>query len=110
MEAPEQFLDRAMKLLQRSDPIPKLLPQVRFGRMPKDSPALTAILDSWLEAFIQVLKDARAVLDIGGVLRLDPNPRLAVLVEAGVLAEDHPLVKTLRDAWSEALRAAQQRK
>jgi len=78
--------------------------------MPKDSPALTAILDSWLEAFIQVLKDAQAVLDIGGVKRLDPDPRLAVLVEAGVLAEDHPHVKTLRDAWSEALRAAQQRK
>ena len=46
MESPEQFLDRAMKMLQRSDPIPKLLPQVRLGRMPKDSPALTAILDS----------------------------------------------------------------
>jgi len=110
METPEQFLDRVMKLLQRSDPIPKLLPQVRLGRMPKDSPALTAILDSWLEAFIQVLKDAQVVLDIGGVKRLDPDPRLAVLVEAGVLAEDHPHVKTLRDAWSEALRAAQQRK
>jgi hypothetical protein len=109
METPEQFLDRAMKLLQRSDPIPKLLPQVRLGRMPKNSEALTAILDSWLEVFIQVLKDAQAVLDMVGVLRLDPNPRIAVLVEAGVLAEDHPHVKTLRDAWSEALRAAQQR-
>ena len=77
METPEQFLDRAMKLLQRSDPIPKLLPQVRLGRMPKDSPALTAILDSWLEAFVQVLKDAQAVLDVGSVRRLDPNPRIA---------------------------------
>ncbi len=110
METPEQFLDRAMKLLQRSDPIPKLLPQVRLGRMPKDSPALTAILDSWLEAFIQVLKDAQVVLDIGGVKRLDPDPRIAVLVEAGVLAEDYPHVKTLRDAWSEALESAQKRK
>ena len=109
METSEQFLDRAMKMLQRSDPIPKLLPQVRLGRMPKDSPALTAILDSWLEAFGQVLKDAHGVLDIGGVLRLDPNPRIALLVEAGVLADDHPHVKTLRDAWSEALRAAQQK-
>jgi len=43
------------------------------------------------------------------VLRLDPNPRIAVLVEAGVLPEDHLHVKSLRDAWSEALRAAQQR-
>lgn len=99
-----------MPLLQRSDPIPKLLPQVRIGRMPKDSPALTAILESWLEAFIQVLKDGQSVLDVEGVLRLDPNPRLAVLVEAGVLAEDQPQVKTLRDAWASALREAEKRK
>ena len=58
---------------------------------------------------MQVLKDAQAVLDVGGVLRLDPNPRIAVLVEAGVLPEDHLHVKSLRDAWSDALRAAQQR-
>src|SRR5439155_23347349 len=109
METSEQFLDRAMKLLQRSDPIPKLLPQVRLGRMPTDSPALTAIMDSWLEAFVQVLKEAQAVLEVGGVLRLDPNPRIAVLVEAGVLKDDHPHVKILRDAWSDALQAAQQR-
>jgi len=55
------------------------------------------------------LKDGQALLDVGGALRLDPNQRIAVLVEAGVLAEDHPHVKTLRDAWSEALRAAQHR-
>ena len=97
-------------MLQRSDPIPKLLPQVRLGRMPKDSPALIAILESWLEAFIQVLKDGQTVLNVEGVLRLDPNPRIAVLVEAGVLAEDQPYVRTVRAAWSEALRAAQQRK
>ena len=109
METPEQFLDRAMKLLQRSDPIPKLLPQVRIGRMPKDSPALAAIIDSWLEAFVQVLKDGQAVLDVEGVKRLDPSPRIAVLVEAGVLVEDHPQVKALREAWSAALHAARER-
>ena len=109
METAEQFLDRAMTLLQRSDPIPKLLPQVRIGRMTKDSPALAAILESWLEAFVQVLKDGQAVLDVEGVKRLDPNPRIAVLVEAGILAEDQPHVQTVRDAWAAALQAAQQR-
>jgi hypothetical protein len=109
METSEQFLDRAMNLLQRSDPIPKLLPQVRLGRMPKDSPALIAILESWLEAFVQVLKDGQAVLNVEGVLRLDPNPRIAVLVEAGVLADDQPHVQTIRDAWSAAMEAAQKR-
>ena len=110
METSEQFLGRAMPMLQRSDPIPKLLPQVRLGRMPKDSPALTAIMESWLEAFVQVLKDGQAVLDVNGVLRLDPNPRIAVLLEAGVLDESHPQLQALRDAWSAALQAAQQRK
>jgi hypothetical protein len=110
VETAEQFLGRAMQLLQRSDPIPKLLPQVRLGRMDKDSPALVAILESWLEAFVQVLKDGQSVLNVEGVLRLDPNPRIAVLLEAGVLSADHPHVKTLREAWSEALRAAEQRK
>ena len=110
METSEQFLDRAMTLLQRSDPIPKLLPQVRLGRMPKDSPALIAILESWLEAFVQVLKDGQAVLNVEDVLRLDPNPRIAVLVEAGVLTEDQPYVKTVRDAWAEAMQAARERK
>nr|MBI3613064.1 hypothetical protein [Nitrospirota bacterium] len=109
METSEQFLDRAMAMLQRSDPIPKLLPQVRIGRMPKDSPALIAILESWLEAFVQVLKDGQAVLNVEGVLRLDPGPRIAVLVESGVLAENQPYVQAVRDAWSAALRAAQQR-
>ena len=106
METSEQFLDRAMALLQRSDPIPKLLPQVRIGRMPKDSPALMAILESWLEAFVQVLKDGQAVLNVEGVLRLDPNPRIAVLVEAGVATETQPYVQAVRDAWSAALQAA----
>ena len=109
METSEQFLDRAMTLLQRSDPIPKLLPQVRLGRMAPDSPALIAILESWLEAFVQVLKDGQAVLNVEGVKRLDPNPRLAVLLEAGVLAENQPHVQTIRDAWSAALQAARER-
>lgn len=109
METSEQFLDRAMKLLQRSDPIPKLLPQVRLGRMDRDSPALIAILESWLEAFVQVLKDGQAVLNVEGVLRLDPGPRLAVLIEAGMLSEDRPHVQAVRDAWSDAMRAARQR-
>jgi hypothetical protein len=110
VETSEQFLDRAMKLLQRSDPIPKLLPQVRLGRMAKDSPSLIAILESWLEAFMQVLKDGQAVLNVEGALRLDPNPRIAVLIEAGVLTEDQPYVQTVRNAWSAALQAAQKRK
>ena len=109
MESPQDFLNRAFPLLQRSDPIPKLLPQVRLGRMPRDSPALQAIISSWLEAFVTVLKDGETVLDVNGVLRLDPNPRLAVLLEAGVVADNDPHVQVARSAFTTVLQAVQQR-
>ncbi len=57
-----------------------------------------------------MLKDGQAVLNVEGVKRLDPNPRIAVLVEAGVLTENQPYVRTVRAAWSAAMQAAQQRK
>ncbi|TLY35897.1 MAG: hypothetical protein E6K60_09150 [Nitrospirae bacterium] len=109
MESSQAFLDRAFVTLQRSDPIPKLLPQVRLGRMPKDSPALAAIISSWLDAFVNVLKDGRSVLDREGVVRLDPNPRIAVLVEAGILDENHAPVQAVRQAWAAARDAAETR-
>ena len=109
METPELFLDHAMTTLKSVDPIPKLLPQVRLGRMPKDSPALIAIIDSWLDVYAQVLKAGQGVLDTVSVLRLDPNPRIAVLVEAGVLADDHPPAQAVREAWAAALLAERQK-
>ena len=109
MESPQAFLDRVVPLLQRSDPIPKLLPQVRLGRMGTDSPALLAIISSWLETFLTVLREAESVLDVNGVLRLDPTSRIAVLVEAGVLSEDDLNVRTVRSAYATALAAAQHR-
>jgi hypothetical protein len=109
MDDSEQFLDHAMTMLKSVDPIPKLLPQVRLSRMPKDSPALIAIIDSWLDVYAQVLKAGQGVLDAVGVLRLDPNPRIAVLVEAGVLAEDHPPAQAVREAWAAALLAERQK-
>jgi hypothetical protein len=109
VESPQDFLNRAFPLLQRSDPIPKLLPQVRLGRMPRDSPALQAIVSSWLEAFVTVLKDGEKVLDVNGVLRLDPNPRLAVLLEAGLVADNDHDVQVARSAYTTVLQAVQQR-
>jgi len=101
VESSQAFLDRAFVTLQRSDPIPKLLPQ--------DSPALAAIISSWLDAFVNVLKDGRSVLDREGVVRLDPNPRIAVLVEAGILDENHAPVQAVRQAWAAARDAAETR-
>ena len=109
METPQDFLNRAFVLLHRTDPIPKLLPQVRLGRMPKDSPALQAIISTWLDAFVMVLKDGESTLDVNAVLRLDPTPRLAVLQEAGMLDGDDPNAQAARSAYAAALEAARQR-
>src|SRR5438876_249266 len=76
--------------------------------LPREKPPNCPVCS--LQAFVAVLKDGQAVLDVAGVLGLDPKLRHDVLVEAGVLAKDHAQIKTLREAWSEALRAAQQRK
>jgi hypothetical protein len=109
VETSEDFLSRAFTLLHRTDPIPKLLPQVRLGRMPKDSPALQAIIASWLEGFAALLKEGETTLDVNAVLRLDPNPRLAVLHEAGMLDGDDPNAQAARAAYSAALESARQR-
>jgi hypothetical protein len=109
VESRQDFLNRVLPLLQRSDPIPKLLPQVRLGRMPKDSPALLAIISSWMEVFVTVLKEGESVLDVNGVLRLDPGPRLAVLQEAGLLDDNDANAQAARSAYSAALKSATER-
>ena len=109
VERAQDFLDRAFILLQRSDPIPKLLPQVRFGRMAKDAPGLQAIVSSWLETFCGVLKEAESLLDVTSTARLDPNPRIAMLLEAGVLTDTDPSVTAVRAAYATAYRAARRR-
>jgi hypothetical protein len=109
VDSTQAFLDRALILLQRSDPIPKLLPQVRFGRMAKDAPGLQAIVSSWLETFCTVLQEAESFLDVMSTRRLDPNPRIAVLLEAGVLTDNDPQVVAVREAYAAVYHAAQQR-
>jgi hypothetical protein len=41
------------------------------------------------------------------LLRLDPRPRLEVLITAGVLLDNHPAVTTLRTAFEQMLTNAQ---
>jgi hypothetical protein len=109
VENAQDVLDRALTRLQASDPIPKLLPQVRLGRMAKDSPALLAITSSWLETFLAVLREAESILDVNGVLRLDPEPRIAMLVEAGILSENDPHAHAVSSAYMTALASAKAR-
>ena len=70
---------------------------------------MAAIIESWLDVFASVLREGRELLDVNGVRRLDPEPRVAVLIETGVLSCDSAGVKAVQEAYEAALDAAQQR-
>ena len=85
----QQLLDQAINRLSESDPIIKLLHEVKLGRMKATDAGLRAITESWIEGYRQVLQSVKE-LDRAGLLRLDPRPRLEVLITAGVLLDNHP--------------------
>ena len=98
----QQILDQAINRLSESDPIIKLLHEVKLGRMKATDAGLRAITESWIEGYRQVLQSVKE-LDRAGLLRLDPRPRLEVLITAGVLLDNHPAVTTLRTAFEQML-------
>lgn len=99
-----QFVEQAISRLSQSDPIPKLLHEVKVGRMKPTDPGLRAVTESWLGTYRQVLESSRGLnLDRTSLLRVDPAPRLEVLESAGVLPPDHPAAAALRAAFSELL-------
>ncbi len=81
-----------------------MLQEVRLGRMKPADPGLRAVTESWLGTYRKVLETpglARQAL-----LRLDPSPRVALLVEAGVLPADHAAVASLKTTFEKVLLAA----
>lgn len=103
-ESSEAYLKQAIATVAQSDPLIKLLRQVQMGRMQPTDAGLRAITESWLGVYQEVIEKGDA-LDRAGLRRLDPKPRLEVLVEAGVFAPDHPAVAGLRAAYEQALAA-----
>ncbi len=103
-ESSERYLSQAIATVAQSDPLIKLLREVQMGRMQPTDAGLRAITDAWLGTYQQVIEKGDA-LDQAGLRRLDPNPRLAVLIEAGVLPPDHPAVAGLRATYEQALSA-----
>lgn len=94
-------LQRAIAAISQSDPIPKLLQQVALGRMKPTDAGLRAVTESWLTTY-------RTVIDSNdfnrqALLRLDPRPRLAVLIEAGVLDSKGAAVTSLQATFEAQL-------
>jgi len=101
-ESSDSAFQRAIAAISQSDPIPKLLQEVRVGRKQPDDRALRAVTESWLVTYRDVLT-RNTTLDRGALLRLDPLPRLQVLLEMGIIAADHPAVMGLRQVFAERL-------
>ncbi len=100
----EQALARAIAAISHSDPLIKLLQQVRLGRMKPLDAGLRAVTESWLGAYEKAL--AREGLTRFALRRLDPTPRVAVLVDTGILTNEHPGVLSLMTAYDRAVALA----
>jgi hypothetical protein len=98
-------VDQAIATLSQSDPVVKLLQEVKLGRMKSTDAGLRAITEAWLGAYHQVLQSANG-LDLVALRRLDPSPRLEVLIVAGVIPADHPAAVSLNTAFERALAVA----
>ena len=104
MESDDQTLQRAIATISQSDPLIKLLEQVKRGRMTPTDTGLRAVTDSWLGTY-------RKIIESGGfsrpaLRRIDPHPRLAVLVDSGLLTEAQQTVTDLRESFERAVAVA----
>ena len=104
MESGDQALQRAIATISQSDPLVKLLNQVMLGRMKPTDAGLRAVTDSWLDTY-------RKTIESGGLTRqalrrIDPHPRVAMLIEGGVLTGEQQVVTALRQSFERAVAAA----
>lgn len=97
MEELEDQARRAIGTLMQSDPLIKLLQEVRIGRMKASDLGLRAVTESWIGVYTQVLKSQPFHPSV--LARLNPVPRLEVLVETGVLSWDHAGTRDLRELF-----------
>jgi hypothetical protein len=104
VESSDQELQRAIAAISQSDPLTKLLEQVKLGRMKPTDAGLRAVTDSWLDIYKKNIESGR--LTSQALRRIDPHPRLAVLIECGVLTGEQQAVAALRTSFERAVAAA----
>jgi hypothetical protein len=103
MESSDQALQRAIATISQSDPLTKLLAQVKLGRMKPADAGLRAVTDLWLGTY-------QKIIDSGGftkeaLRRIDPHPRIAILIESGVLTSEQQAVVALCKSFERAIAA-----
>ena len=104
MESGEQALRRAIVTISQSDPLTKLLNQVRLGRMKPTDAGLRAVTDSWMGTYQKVIESGGFTSH--ALRRIDPNPRVTILIECGVLTGEQLVVTALRTSFERAVAAA----
>lgn len=104
MDSDEQALRRGMITISQSDPIIKLLEQVKLGRMKPTDAGLRAVTDSWMGIYQKVIESGGFTTQ--ALRRIDPHPRVALLIECGVLTGEQQAVADLRTSFERAVAAA----
>jgi hypothetical protein len=104
MESGDQTLQRAIATIAQSDPLTKLLEQVKLGRMKPTDAGLRAVTESWIGTYQRIIESGGFTRQ--ALRRIDPNPRVAILIECGVLTGDQQAVTALRTSFERAVAAA----
>ena len=104
MEPGEQALQCAIATISQSDPLTKLLEQVKLGRMKPTDAGLRAVTASWMGTYQKVIESGG--LTSQALRRIDPHPRVAILIECGVLTGEQQAVTALRTSFERAIAAA----
>jgi hypothetical protein len=101
MNDEEVLLHRTIATISQSDPLIKLLEQVRLGRMNRADPGLRVIIGSWLATYRKAI--ASSGLTKQALRRLDPSPRLELLRQEGMLPADHADARALIDDYHQLI-------
>jgi hypothetical protein len=101
MEGGEQPLERTIATISQSDPIIKLLQQVTLGRMKPTDAGLRAVTESWIGTYRKVIETTP--LNWSAMMRLDPRPRLDLLIDAGMLDPSNEAGRSLRASFEKRL-------
>ena len=104
MESGNQALQCAIATISQSDPLTKLLEQVKLGRMKPTDAGLRAVTNSWIGTYQKIIESGGFTRQ--ALRRIDPHPRLAILIEYGVLTGEQQAVTTLRTSFEQAVAAA----
>ena len=65
---------------------------------------LRAVIDSWMGTYQKVIESGG--FTVQGLRRIDPNPRVAILIECGVLTGEQQAVTDLRTSFERAVAAS----